>query len=76
VNSNHYIYENYVTQDEETSLQKLNLADCKLKTDLNNVINALGSNQCLQVRYLLKLCFVKVTYNKKIHQRHKIENQH
>ncbi len=37
-------------QDEETSLQKLNLSDCKLKTDLNNVINALGSNQCLQVR--------------------------
>eukprot|EP00090_Calanus_glacialis_P000689 TRINITY_DN10463_c0_g1_i2.p1 TRINITY_DN10463_c0_g1~~TRINITY_DN10463_c0_g1_i2.p1 ORF type:complete len:1522 (-),score=274.97 TRINITY_DN10463_c0_g1_i2:738-5303(-) len=36
-------------QEEETSLQKLNLSDCKLKTDINNVINALGSNQCLQV---------------------------
>jgi hypothetical protein len=47
----------YVTQDEETSLQKLNLADCKLKTDLNNVINALGSNQCLQVSHFLKVVF-------------------
>ena len=36
-------------QEEESSLQKLNLSDCKLKTDINNVINALGSNQCLQV---------------------------
>ena len=25
------------------------MSDCKLKTDLNNVINALGSNQCIQV---------------------------
>lgn len=36
-------------QEEESSLTKLNLSDCKLKTDINNVINALGSNQCLQV---------------------------
>ncbi len=35
-------------QDEETVLQKLNLSDCKLKAEINNVINALGSNQCLQ----------------------------
>ena len=35
-------------QDEETVVQKLNLSDCKLKTELCNVINALGSNQCLQ----------------------------
>lgn len=35
-------------QDEDTSVQKLNLADCRLKNELNNVINALGSNQCLQ----------------------------
>ncbi len=35
-------------QDEETALQKLNLSDCRLRTELNNVINALGSNQCLQ----------------------------
>ncbi|TRY74733.1 hypothetical protein TCAL_01606 [Tigriopus californicus] len=34
-------------QDEETVLQKLNLSDCKLKSELNNVINALGSNQSL-----------------------------
>ena len=40
-------------QDEETTLQKLNLSDCKLKTDLNNVINALGSNQCIQVNQLV-----------------------
>ena len=35
-------------QDEETAVQKLNLCDCKLKAELGNVINALGSNQCLQ----------------------------
>ena len=29
-------------------MQKLNLSDCKLKAEINNVINALGSNQCLQ----------------------------
>ena len=40
-------------QEEESSLQKLNLSDCKLKTDINNVINALGSNQCLQVMNLM-----------------------
>ncbi len=61
----HYIYDTYVTQDEETSLQKLNLSDCKLKTDLNNVINALGSNQCLQVSHFLQLWFVNVTKNSK-----------
>ena len=37
-------------QEEESCLQKLNLSDCKLKTDINNMINALGSNQCLQVQ--------------------------
>lgn len=37
-----------VVQDEETSLTKLNLSDCKLKGEINNIINALGSNQCLQ----------------------------
>ena len=35
-------------QDEDTAVQKLNLSDCKLKTEIGNVINALGSNQCLQ----------------------------
>ena len=39
-------------QDEDTCLQKLNLSDCRLKTDLNNVINALGSNQCIQVLFV------------------------
>ena len=38
-------------QEEESGLQKLNLSDCKLKTDINNMINALGSNQCLQVSF-------------------------
>ncbi|QQP32283.1 Uncharacterized protein FKW44_024178, partial [Caligus rogercresseyi] len=38
----------HLLQDEEASLNKLNLSDCKLKTEINNVINALGSNQCLQ----------------------------
>jgi hypothetical protein len=28
-------------QDEESSIQKLNLSDCKLRTEINNVINAL-----------------------------------
>ena len=38
-------------QDEETAVQKLNLCDCKLKAELGNVINALGSNQfCLRCR--------------------------
>ena len=43
------ITDSFPFQEEESSLQKLNLSDCKLKTDINNVINALGSNQCLQV---------------------------
>lgn len=38
----------HMIQDEETTVQKLNLSDCKLKAEINNVINALGSNQCLQ----------------------------
>ena len=38
----------HMIQDEETTVQKLNMSDCKLKSDINNVINALGSNQCLQ----------------------------
>lgn len=40
-----------VIQSEESNLQKLNLSDCKLKSEINIVINALGSNQCLQVSY-------------------------
>ena len=35
-------------EDGKTAVQKLNLCDCKLKAELGNVINALGSNQCLQ----------------------------
>ena len=34
--------------NDESSINKLNLSDCKLKSDINNVINALGSNQSLQ----------------------------
>lgn len=34
--------------NDETSVTKLNLSDCKLKSEINNVINALGSNQSLQ----------------------------
>ena len=45
----------FSTQEEESSLQKLNLSDCKLKTDINNVINALASNQCLQVMTMTKM---------------------
>ena len=44
-----------LVQEEESSLQKLNLSDCKLKTDINNVINALGSNQCLQVMMMREM---------------------
>ncbi len=35
-------------QEEDVVLQKLNLSDCKLKSEIHTVINALGSNQCLQ----------------------------
>ena len=41
-------------------MQKLNLSDCKLKTDINNVINALGSNQCLQVMMRVKMVMMMV----------------
>merc|ERR1712223_211715 len=34
--------------NEDTAVSKLNLSDCKLKSEINNVINALGSNQTLQ----------------------------
>ena len=34
--------------NDESSINKLNLSDCKLKGEINNVINALGSNQSLQ----------------------------
>ena len=34
--------------NEDTAVSKLNLSDCKLKSEINNVINALGSNQSLQ----------------------------
>jgi Ran GTPase-activating protein (RanGAP) involved in mRNA processing and transport len=37
-----------LVQEEDSQLQKLNLSDCKLKGEMSNVINALGSNQCLQ----------------------------
>lgn len=46
-------------QEEDTVLQKINLSDCRLKSDINNVINALGSNQCLQVTNPLS-CFVSL----------------
>ncbi|XP_026273496.1 F-actin-uncapping protein LRRC16A isoform X3 [Frankliniella occidentalis] len=35
-------------QEEDCVLQTLNISDSKLKSDLFNLINALGSNQCLQ----------------------------
>ncbi|KDR15295.1 F-actin-uncapping protein LRRC16A isoform X2 [Zootermopsis nevadensis] len=35
-------------QDEDCVLQSLSIPDSKLKSDLYNLINALGSNQCLQ----------------------------
>ncbi len=35
-------------QDEETAVQKLNLSDCRLRSEIGNVLNALGSKQCLQ----------------------------
>ena len=38
----------FLLQEEESGLTKLNLSDCKLKGEINNVINALGSNQSLQ----------------------------
>ena len=41
-------------------MQKLNLSDCKLKTDINNVINALGSNQCLQVMTMMEMVMMMI----------------
>lgn len=35
-------------QEEDCVLQTLNISDSKLKSDLFNLINALGSNHCLQ----------------------------
>ena len=37
-----------LVQEEDSVLQKLNMSDCRLKGEMSNVINALGSNQCLQ----------------------------
>ncbi|KAL1129094.1 hypothetical protein AAG570_013625 [Ranatra chinensis] len=38
----------HTIQEDDCFLQKLLLADCKLKSELYTVINALGSNQCLR----------------------------
>jgi leucine-rich repeat-containing protein 16 len=35
-------------QEDDCILQSLSLADSKLKQDISSLINALGSNQCLQ----------------------------
>lgn len=35
-------------QEEDCVLETLNIPDSKLKTDLYNLMNALGSNHCLQ----------------------------
>jgi len=35
-------------QEDDCILQSLSLADSKLKADVASLINALGSNQCLQ----------------------------
>lgn len=37
-----------LVQEEDCVLQSLMLPDSRLKSDLYNLINALGSNQCLQ----------------------------
>lgn len=37
-----------LVQEEDCVLQSLMIPDCRLKSDLHNLINALGSNQCLQ----------------------------
>ncbi|CAH1398119.1 unnamed protein product [Nezara viridula] len=37
----------HTIQEEDCPLQMLSLADCKLKSEIHPVINALGSNQCL-----------------------------
>lgn len=52
-----------LVQEEDCVLQSLMLPDSRLKSDLYNLINALGSNQCLQtidIRYGF-LIFIKVT---------------
>lgn len=37
----------HTIQEEDCPLQMLSLADCKLKSEIHPIINALGSNQCL-----------------------------
>lgn len=37
----------YAIQEEDCVLQTLSIPDCKLKSDLYSLINALGGNQCL-----------------------------
>lgn len=38
-----------IIQDEECLLQSLQIADCKLKSDVHNFLNALGDNKCLEI---------------------------
>lgn len=38
-----------IIQDEECLLQSLHIADCKLKSDVHNFLNALGDNKCLEI---------------------------
>lgn len=37
-----------IIQDEDCLLQSLLIADCRLKSDLHNFLNALGDNKCLE----------------------------
>lgn len=53
-------------QEEDCVLQTLNISDSKLKSDLFNLINALGSNQCLQSIDIRFAYFIKgVLYSSK-----------
>lgn len=38
-----------IIQDEECLLQSLIIPDCRLKSDLHNLLNALGDNKCLEM---------------------------
>lgn len=38
-----------IIQDEECLLQSLLIPDCKLKSDIHNLLNALGDNKCLEM---------------------------
>ena len=50
-------------QEDDCVLETLNIPDSKLKTDLYNLMNALGSNHCLQAIDIRVVSFSFIFYN-------------